>query len=907
MHGYNQGVHTVHELIDTTSPDFFLLQEHWLTPANLCKFTNDFKDYYFFGSSAMCDAVSAGPLYGRPFGGTAILIKANLLQYCECIAAFDRFVIIRCGDVLIVNVYFPAAGSINRDLIYSELTNEISVWMSKYSNCPCIIGGDFNTNLDINNCEVTRIMNDFVRTHHFVRCDVIFPNNCQFTYINESLNHRSKIDYFLCQNLTTRGFEILDCDVNFSDHLPLSLLCTVNVNYFINQTDKTNRDIIMQMRWDRGDIKMYEYLTGELLRPILSELNDISTKRYDNSDLRRLLNDIYSKIVDTLKFCSGQTIPRVKKIFYKFWWSQELDAFKAASKDKEALWRAAGRPLSGQIYTDRCKAKREYRQALRSSQRNEINYYSNDLHDALVKKRPTEFWKCWNSKFGSKAQVHIQIDGRVDAEYVASAFATHFSKTCSNLTEAGSSRLKDSYEMLRGNYVGSPFISEYLFDAELVESIICTMKKGKAAGLDALTVEHLLYAHPIIAGLLAKLFNLCLAVGCIPDAFCFSYTVPLLKCAAGSKNMTVDDFRGISISPVMSKLFEHCVLRKFDSFFITHKNQFGFKKETGCTHAIFTAKGIINHYIQRGSTVNLCTIDIAKAFDRMNHHGLFIKLMSKKIPSCILTVIEKWILHSFSCVKWNAVYSDFYALTCGIRQGGVLSPIFFAIFIDDVIDAVDNSKFGCYFGHLCASIILFADDMLLLAPSVSALQELISLCEEKLSVMDLSINSKKSFCIRVGPRFSAECANISLSSGSDIQWVSTVRYLGVFLASSRTFKCVLNNAKQSFYRSFNAIYGKIGGHATEDVILHLLYTKALPCLLYATEVLPLKRADIQSLEFTFNRILFKLFKTSSIEIVNECKTYFGIINMNELIDKRRVKFNNKVQNTHNLIYNFCEN
>ena len=129
----------------------------------------------------MGDAVSAGPLYGRPFGGTAILIKASLLQHCECIAAFDRFVIIRCGDVIIVNVYFPAVGSINRDLIYSELTNEISVWMSKYSNCACIIGGDFNTNLD-NNSEVTRIINDFVRTQNFLRCDVIFSNNCQFTY-----------------------------------------------------------------------------------------------------------------------------------------------------------------------------------------------------------------------------------------------------------------------------------------------------------------------------------------------------------------------------------------------------------------------------------------------------------------------------------------------------------------------------------------------------------------------------------------------------------------------------------------------------------------------------------------------------------------------------------------------------
>ena len=43
MHGYNQGVNSIHDLIDTLNPDVFLLQEHWLTPANLCKFNVDFK------------------------------------------------------------------------------------------------------------------------------------------------------------------------------------------------------------------------------------------------------------------------------------------------------------------------------------------------------------------------------------------------------------------------------------------------------------------------------------------------------------------------------------------------------------------------------------------------------------------------------------------------------------------------------------------------------------------------------------------------------------------------------------------------------------------------------------------------------------------------------------------------
>jgi len=78
---------------------------------------------------------------------------------------------------------------------------------------------------------------------------------------------------------------------------------------------------------------------------------------------------------------------------------------------------------------------------------------------------------------------------------------------------------------------------------------------------------------------------------------------------------------GISISPVVSKVFEYCILRRFSDFLNTHDSQFGFKnKSLGCSHAICCVRNIVNHYVTNGSTVNLCALDITKAFDRMSHH-----------------------------------------------------------------------------------------------------------------------------------------------------------------------------------------------------------------------------------------------------------------------------------------------
>jgi len=108
--------------------------------------------------------------------------------------------------------------------------------------------------------------------------------------------------------------------------------------------------------------------------------------------------------------------------------------------------------------------------------------------------------------------------------------------------------------------------------------------------LDNITAEHLQFCNAMLPCVLAKLFNLCISAGCVPESFGRSYTVPILKDkhAAFSKTITVDDFRGISISPIISKVFEHCIIDRFGDYFVTSDNQFGFKKTSLVVHTQVT-------------------------------------------------------------------------------------------------------------------------------------------------------------------------------------------------------------------------------------------------------------------------------------------------------------------------------
>jgi len=129
MHGFNQGSHAVTDLIYKMSPDIFLLQEHWLTPANLNNFAIKFPDYIAVGKSAMDKAVESGPIRGRPYGGVTTLIRSDLANHITIINASDRYVLLQFCNCIILNLYLPCAGSTDRLLTIDSMLCDIETYL----------------------------------------------------------------------------------------------------------------------------------------------------------------------------------------------------------------------------------------------------------------------------------------------------------------------------------------------------------------------------------------------------------------------------------------------------------------------------------------------------------------------------------------------------------------------------------------------------------------------------------------------------------------------------------------------------------------------------------------------------------------------------------------------------------
>jgi len=243
----------------------------------------------------------------------------------------------------------------------------------------------------------------------------------------------------------------------------------------------------------------------------------------------------------------------------------------------------------------------QYRKCLRDNQNLATVTYTNDLHEALLKKDGPTFWKCWRSKF-ELANKCTKVDGCIDNRVITEKFAQHFMNTFSYNNLERKQILNDEYSKLSENYFGISLPETNPFDTELVSKIIADLKSKKAPDIAGLTSEHLIYSQPVLPVILSKLFNGIFRCQHVPDGFKYSYIVPVPKLKdCRTKAVTCNDFRAIAIIPVLCKVFEYCILDRFSKILKSSDSQFGFKKGLSCNHAV---RHTIESSLHNGNTVN---------------------------------------------------------------------------------------------------------------------------------------------------------------------------------------------------------------------------------------------------------------------------------------------------------------
>ena len=140
-------------------------------------------------------------------------------------------------------------------------------------------------------------------------------------------------------------------------------------------------------------------------------------------------------------------------------------------------------------------------------------------------------------------------------------------------------------------------------------------------------------------------------------------------------------------------------------------------------------------------------MDASKAFDRVNHWTLFKKLIDRGMPDVFVRLLVYWYRTQNACVRWSTACSEMFAVSNGVRQSGILSPLFFNVYMDGLSDILCRTECGCTMGGRMLNHLMYADDIVLLSPSAKGLQRLVDICAAYGDIHDIKFNHAKTVCM----------------------------------------------------------------------------------------------------------------------------------------------------------------
>ena len=407
-----------------------------------------------------------------------------------------------------------------------------------------------------------------------------------------------------------------------------------------------------------------------------------------------------------------------------------------------------------------------------------------------------------------------------------------------------------------------------------VKKALKILNADSSPGHDGVTPQHLLCAHPVVCVLLGLLFNGCFHHSFLPQELLRVILSPHLKDKNGDICST-SNYRPIALSTIVSKILEVIILHRYSD------NQFAHKEKHGTDMAITVLKNITLEYTKRNTPIYACFMDMSKAFDRVCLSYLFELLSERGVPSYIIDILQYWYSSQQMSVRWGDNLSDDFNVSCGVRQGSLLSPHLFNLYMNGMSEKLNKHKIGCVLNDRVVNHLIYADDIVVFSPSLAGLQCLVGECAGFISSRKLTINANKTKCMKF---YNRKCNSIPETAitinGAAIEFANEIKYLGYFLTSN-------NNDNQhigSLYRGLciraNMVLRNFS-KCTNDVkcLLFRTYCMSFYCmsLLFKTRM-----SDVKRLNVCYNNSLRRLFNVGRQTSISQMCVQYGIPTFTEI-------------------------
>lgn len=379
-----------------------------------------------------------------------------------------------------------------------------------------------------------------------------------------------------------------------------------------------------------------------------------------------------------------------------------------------------------------------------------------------------------------------------------------------------------------------------MIDIEEMLEASYILKCNKATGYDSLSnemIKCLLDANPTI---LLKLFNCILNKNPVISKWMTSILTMIHK--AGNKGEPAN-YRGISIMSCLSKFFNSILNLRLTKFAIENnilkETQLGFRKGNRTTDGHIILHSLIQNYCYKNNQkLYGCFVDFSKAFDTIPRGLLLKKLLNYGITGKFFNVLKTMYTNDSTCIKVGDKVTNSFRVNQGVKQGCVLSPLLFNIFLSDFPETLLNldctpvrltnaNTIGC---------IAWADDIVLLSESNEGLQNMLSKLNEYASKNHMGINCKKTEAM-IFNKTGRFVRTVYKLGDKLIHTTNSYKYLGFLMTPSGVISHGLVDLKNRAARAYYKLKQKLGYFFRRniDVTLKLYNALVRPILLYASD------------------------------------------------------------------------
>jgi hypothetical protein len=709
------------------------------------------------------------------------------------------------------------------------------------------------------------------------------PVSSVCTYESEAHGTFSSIDHILCPQFLldsiSKSGVLGDHHLNTSDHFAVWLEISIELALDAEFSDgRRAQRCVFVPNWRRlagNDHCRLAYAQW------LEEHLPVFPGCWDMADIEKYTDDLISSFHSAAK----SHIPR--RSFQKHIkpsWSPDLKSAHSLSKSKYRAWVSAGRPHDSnnpikRAYKD-LEAKREFRKEFRKYSRNQLDTFYSSLDIAN-----NDCYRLIRNFFGKKVQQvsRLHLNGKwFEGEEMLLAWVEHFS----SLASPG---MLSAHQLHHSNDVDARVAALYdislsateciVVSPEQVKGIIVSLPKGKAVGPDSLYYEHLLYGPiDVICDRLTSLFNAMLSSAYVPNVFCLSYVIPIPKAGSSLDLSSPSNYRGISLSSALSKIFEKVLMISLTEILSPriHSLQGGFRPGYGSTHTSFLLSEGINYCRENHSKAFVALLDARKAFDTVWHAGLFLKLYEYGVTGKLWLLMYHWYMELQAAVYWNGSISIEFRIRQGVRQGAICSPLLYAVYINDLLVSLEEEQLGLSISGIYIGCPTYADDMALISDDSDQLQLMLDKAYSYAAKWHYSFGAAKSAILVFGEsvisrRKFRESREWHIG-GEVVSEADSAKHLGILLSVTSS---TLNHTVKSVTSARGAFYaltpfGARHGCLHPKTSLRLYYTYVRPILLFGFDLITPTKTELTILEraqLTVLRIILGVpTRTSSVAI-----------------------------------------